>query len=120
MTTLAIAYTFLCLGFCLGFVVCSILRVGQQADSDRAAVLLQANLREADRVANVQRRRKWDGATPPPSRYSSQPLPGRIVIVDEDDQYPRAPDAVAATPPTGCACGYLRCICTPAAAGAPQ
>jgi len=66
MTTLAVAYTFLCLGFCLGFVVCSVFRVGQQADSSRAAALLQVHLAEGDRLANAHRPRKWDGPVPPP------------------------------------------------------
>lgn len=61
MSTVALAYVFLCLGFCLGFVVASIFRVAPaaHADSDRA---------DRPPAAGYQPREHRGPISPPPRR----------------------------------------------------
>lgn len=66
MTTIVVAYTFLCLGFCLGFVVCSIFRVAQPMETASPNGLTATPLREGRQLGNTHQRRKWDGPVPPP------------------------------------------------------
>lgn len=62
MSTVALAYAFTCLGFCLGFVVAAIFRVEFAADTDR-------NPNDPPPPTGYQPRAHRGSSAPPPRRH---------------------------------------------------
>lgn len=102
---IAVAY----LAFCLGFVSSTVLNMrtsravqaAPRTDPTITATGRKGRWEAADEQARVTELASSQTAALRQQRYQMHPRTDRVVLVDEDDAYPKAL----------CACGYLRCLC---------